>query len=551
MELSPLASDAGLWSILPPVLAILLALLTKEVVFSLFVGVLAGIGIYAVQAPLAAAQVPVAIVSLVRGAIGDGEHLSVLVFAFFMGPLIAVMTRAGGAQAFGKWAVRNLKSAVGARLATVVFGLLFFVDDYFNCLTIGNVMRPVTDKFGISREKLAYFVDATAAPVCIIAPVTTWAAYIVSIYADNVPGVPGMTAFLRAIPFNLYSILSIAMVLWLAVRPRGDFGPMAAAEERARAGDPVGAAALEVREEALDPSVVSARGSVRDLVVPVVVLVASGIALMLFLGGYWDAPAEGAAPVGVFDAIGDTQAALAFATASFLGLVAAFALYVPRRVLSYREFFACVPAGIRMMVSALIILALAWTLSGICNRLLGIDDFLSDAVKRGADAGVLPLWILPAALFLLAAAIAFSTGTSWGTFGILIPIAVAVCNKVDPSLNALVLSSILSGSVMGDHCSPISDTTILSSTGSQCRHIDHVRTQLPYALLVGAVSAAGYVVAGLSRSLSYWASAVLTLSVSAVLLFAALLAIPARKRASARDTDYSTSSRLRSASPKA
>ena len=526
MDLSPLAENAGLWSVLPPLLAIVLALVTKEVVFSLFLGILAGLGIYAVQAPLPAQQFPVALVSLVRDAIGDSEHLPVLVFAFFMGPLIEVMTRSGGAQAFGRWAVRNLRSSVGAQLATVVFGLLFFVDDYFNCLTIGNVMRPVTDKFRISREKLAYYVDATAAPICIIAPVTTWAAYIVSIYADNVQGVPGMTAFLRAIPFNLYSILSIVMVLWLAVRRNADFGPMADAEARARDGDPVGAAADETRDEALDPSVVSSRGSVWDLAVPVVVLVVSGIALMLYLGGYWAVPEPGKAPVTVFGAIGDTQAALAFATASFLGLATAFALYIPRRVVSYREFFSCVPAGIRMMVSALLILALAWTLSAICNKLLGIDGFISDVVKRGADSGVLPLSILPAALFLLASVIAFSTGTSWGTFGILIPIAIAVCNKVDPSLNALVLSSILSGSVMGDHCSPISDTTILSSTGSQCRHIDHVRTQLPYALTVGAVSALGYVVAGLTRQLDYGVSACVTLGFSAALLVAALVVLP-------------------------
>ena len=526
MELSPLASNAGLWSILPPLLAIAMALLTKEVVFSLFLGILAGLGIYAVQAPLPAQQFPVALVSLVQGSIGDGDHLAVLVFAFFMGPLIAVMTRAGGANAFGKWAVKNLRSAIGAKVATVVFGLLFFVDDYFNCLTIGNVMRPVTDKFRISREKLAYFVDATAAPICVIAPITTWAAYIVSIYADNVPGVPGMTAFLRAIPFNLYSILSVVMVLWLAVRRGGDYGPMAAAEARAQAGDPVGAAADDTRDEALDPSVVSPRGRVWDLALPVVVLVVSGIALMLYLGGYWSVAADGSKPVTVFAAIGNTQAALAFATACLLGLAVAFVLMIPRRVLSYREFFACIPAGIRMMVSALIILALAWTLSAICNKLLGIDDFISGVVDRAAKSGVLPLAVLPAALFLLASVIAFSTGTSWGTFGILIPIAIAVCNKVDPSLNALVLSSILSGSVMGDHCSPISDTTILSSTGSQCRHIDHVRTQLPYALTVGAVSFVGYLVAGFTRALPYGVSAGVTLAVSTALLVAALLALP-------------------------
>ncbi|MBQ7253043.1 MAG: Na+/H+ antiporter NhaC family protein, partial [Kiritimatiellae bacterium] len=293
-------------------------------------------------------------------------------------------------------------------------------------------------------------------------------------------------------------------------------------------GDPAGAAAREVREEALDPAVVSPRGRTWDLAVPVAVLVVGGIALMLYLGNYWAPPADGAAPVTVFGAIGDTQAALAFATASLLGLVAAFLLAIPRRVLTYREFFACVPAGIRMMVPALVILALAWTLSAICNRLLGIDEFISAAVKRGADAGVLPLGALPAVLFVLAGTIAFSTGTSWGTFGILIPIAVAVCEKVDPSLNALVLSAILSGSVMGDHCSPISDTTILSSIGAQCRHIDHVRTQLPYALLVGAASAAGYLVAGATRALPYALSAAATNAFSFVLLFAALAVLAGR-----------------------
>ena len=237
MDLEPLANGAGLWSIVPPLLAIALALLTREVVFSLFAGVLAGVGIYAAMAPLGAADLPVAIASLATASIGDGEHLAVLVFAFFMGPLIAAMTRSGGAQAFGAWAGRTMRSATGAKLATVVFGLLFFVDDYFNCLTIGNVMRPVTDKFRVSREKLAYFVDATAAPICIIAPVSTWAAYIVSIYADNVPGAKGMGAFLRAIPFNLYSILSILAVLWFAAR-RGGFGMNARFTART-AGEPL------------------------------------------------------------------------------------------------------------------------------------------------------------------------------------------------------------------------------------------------------------------------------------------------------------------------
>jgi len=526
MDLAPIAGGAGIWSVLPPLLAITLALLTKEVVFSLAMGVFSGIAIYAVQASLPVADLPVAIAQLATTSLGNGDHLPVLVFAFFLGPLIAVMTRSGGARAFGQWAETHLKSAVSAQLTTVLFGLLFFVDDYFNCLTIGNVMRPVTDKFKVSREKLAYFVDATAAPICVIAPVSTWAAYIVSLYGDNVAGAGAMATFVRAIPFNLYSILSIAMVLALAARRNGDFGPMAAAEAAARAGKQEKPEGETAGDAALDPAAVSPRGRVWDLAVPVVVLVAVGILYMLYLGNYWAAPAPGESAPSIFEAIGNTQPALAFAAASFTGLLAAFFLVVPRRVLSVREFFACIPPGIRMMTSALVILVLAWMLSAICNDLLGIADYISERVRAATDAGVLSLGALPAAMFLLAAFIAFSTGTSWGTFGILIPIVVAVCNKVDPSLNALALSAILSGSVMGDHCSPISDTTILSSTGTMCRHIRHVETQLPYALVVGAASAAGYLVAGFTRALPYAVSAIATNATAFVLLFAALAVLP-------------------------
>jgi Na+/H+ antiporter NhaC len=336
-----------------------------------------------------------------------------------------------------------------------------------------------------------------------------------------------MAAFVRAVPFNLYSILSIGMVLWLALRRNGDYGPMASAEARARGGDPVGAAAGETHDDALDPVVISPKGRVWDLSVPVVALVVLGIVFMLYLGNYWGAPVKGVEHTdSIFTAIGQTMPALAFATASLLGLVVCFALAIPRRVLSYREFFACIPAGIRMMVSALIILVLAWGLADICRNLLGIEAYIARVVGRGAEAGALPVSLLPAVLFVIASVIAFAMGTSWGTFAILIPISTAVCAAVDPSLNILGLSAILSGGVMGDHCSPISDTTILSSTGSQCRHIDHVRTQLPYAVLVGAVSAVGYVVAGLTRTLSYGASALLTLAVSTALLVAALVVLP-------------------------
>ena len=526
MDLAPLVSDAGPWSLVPPLLAIALALATKQVVLSLFLGVLSGTAVYACLAPVAIGNVPVSLAALATRSIGDGDNLAVLVFAFFMGPLIAAMTRTGGAQAFGRWAGKTMRTAVAAKLSTVAFGLLFFVDDYFNCLTIGNVMRPVTDRFRISREKLAYFTDATAAPICVIAPVSTWAAYIVSLYGDNVAGASAVATFLRAIPFNLYSILSIVAVFWFALRAGADFGPMAAAEARAAAGDPAGPAAAETRDEALDPAAVSPRGRVWDLAVPVAVLVAAGIFYMLLLGGYWADKG-----LSIVDAVGDTQPALAFATASLLGLAAAFALAIPRRVIGVRDFFDCIPAGIRMMVSSLVVLVLAWALALVCRNLLHVDDYVSRLVAAGAESGLLPLGALPAALFLLAAGIAFSMGTSWGTFAILVPIAIAVCAKVDPSLNALVLLAILSGGVMGDHCSPISDTTILSSTGAGCRHIDHVRTQLPYALVVGAASFAGYLVAGLSRTLPYGVCAALTLAVSAALLAAALLVLPRLRRA--------------------
>ncbi|MBQ9344987.1 MAG: Na+/H+ antiporter NhaC family protein [Kiritimatiellae bacterium] len=520
MDLIALPADAGFWSVIPPLLAIVLALVTKEVVFSLFLGVLSGIAIYACMAPLSLVDIPVAIASLTTRSIGDGEHLAVLVFAFFMGPMIAGMTRTGGAQAFGRWAGRTMRTSVSAKLSTVIFGLLFFVDDYFNCLTIGNVMRPVTDRFRISREKLAYFTDATAAPICVIAPVSTWAAYIVSLYGDNVAGASAISTFLRAIPFNLYSILSIVAVFWFAIRSHADFGPMAAAEARAAAGDPAGAAAADMHDDALDPAVVSPRGSVWDLAIPVIVLVGTGILYMLLLGGYWEGKG-----LTIVEAVGNTQPALAFATASLLGLAAVFVLAIPRRVIGVRDFFACIPAGIRMMVASLIVLVLAWALADVCRSLLHVDDFIARLVKTGADSGLLPLATLPAVLFLLASGIAFAMGTSWGTFAILIPIAIAVCAKVDPSLNALVLSAILSGGVMGDHCSPISDTTILSSTGAACRHIDHVRTQLPYALVVGAASFVGYLVAGATRSLPYGASVLSTLAIGFALLLCALVVL--------------------------
>lgn len=509
------------WSILPPVIAIVLALITKEVISSLIVGILSGTAIYAYFLPGGDVMtVFTAMMDLMYKKIGD--NASMILFLALLGGLVAVITRAGGSRAYGDWAARRLNSRRGASLSTAFLGIIIFIDDYFNCLTVGTVMRPVTDKFKISREKLAYLIDATAAPVCIIAPISSWAASVISYFPDDT-SMSGMEAFLRAVPMNLYAVLTLVMLFWVCLRKNADYGPMARAEARALSGAaPDDANPAEETPDDEQKLTIIGRGGVLDLVIPIVALIILAVLSMLFIGGYWTAPAEGESAKTLFAAFGDTDAGSALALASVGALLVAFCLFVPRRVVTFHGFFAGITAGIKTMVPALIILTLAWTISGVCRDLLMTGQYVAHLVETSN----LAVALIPAIMFIVASLLAFSTGTSWGTFGILIPIIVAVCNAVEPSLTVTALSAILAGAVLGDHCSPISDTTILASTGARCRHIDHVSTQLPYVITVGAACVIGYLVAGVTRHMGYAANLGITLAVSLGVLIAMLIALP-------------------------
>ncbi len=499
--------SVGLWSIVPPLVAIVLALITKEVIFSLICGILSGTVIYAVAANLGVPGVFTSVSGLMTEKMG--ENASLLLFVVLLGALVSVITKAGGSAAYGSWAAGKLRSRTGAQLATGLLGCLIFIDDYFNCFTVGTVMRPVTDKFRISREKLAYLIDTTAAPICIIAPISSWAASVISYYPTD-GNLSGMQAFLQAIPMNLYAILSIVMVFWLCVKKSSDYGPMAAAQERALRADQA-----QSQEQSGEQS--GGKGKVRDLVLPIAALVVFSILSMLYYGGYWSG--EG---LSLFEAFGNTDAGTALATASLLSLIVAFLLFVPRRLLGFQEFFQSVISGIQNMTPACVILALAWTISGVCRELLSTGDYVAGVVSQSN----MPVMLIPAIMFVVSALLSFATGTSWGTFGILIPIIVSICGAAAPQLTITALSAILAGSVFGDHCSPISDTTIMSSTGAGCVHIDHVSTQLPYAMTVAAVCTVGYLVAGATAGLGFGVSLLITDAASLVLLIAALLVLP-------------------------
>ena len=500
--------SVGLWSVLPPLVAIVLALITKEVVFSLVCGIFSGAIIYAAAANLGVAGVFSSVSGLMIEKMGGNAAL--LLFVVLLGALVSVITKAGGSAAYGNWAAGKLRSGTGAQLATGFLGCLIFIDDYFNCFTVGTVMRPVTDKHKISREKLAYLIDTTAAPICIIAPISSWAASVSSYYPTD-GGMTGMQAFLRAIPMNLYAILSIVMVFWLCVRKNGDFGPMAAAQRRAKESG------VQTAAESGETAQTSQKGRVLDLVLPIAALIVFSILSMLYYGGYWNG--EG---LSLFDAFGATDAGTALAMASMLSLIVAFLLFVPRGLLKFREFFQGIISGIQTMVPACVILTLAWTISGVCRDLLATGDYVAGVVATSN----MPVVLIPAIMFGVSAMLSFATGTSWGTFGILIPIIVSVCEAAAPELTVTALSAILAGSVFGDHCSPISDTTIMSSTGAGCAHIDHVSTQLPYSLTVASVCVAGYLVAGFSAGLGFGTSLLITDTVSLVLLAAVLLILP-------------------------
>ncbi len=475
--------DAGWLSILPPVVAITLALLTKEVYSSLFLGIFTGMCVYCFSTGQGLLEAVTYIFDMMAGKMGSNSMM--IIFLVLLGSLVVIVSRSGGTAAYGRWAVRRIKTRRSAQLTTALLGLLIFLDDGFNCLTVGTVMRPITDKHRISREKLAYLLDATAAPICIIAPISSWAVAV----ASEVEEAGGLNAFVQTIPYNLYALLTIAMVLFLSATNFG-FGPMKKAEERCLAE-----ASPEPPEEREQPPVsegdtAPAQGTVLDLVLPIVTLIITAILGMAYVGGFFEG-------VDFATAIGENPVA-GLTLGTFAGLLAALIMYLPRRLMTMQQFVTGIIDGIKTMIPALTILILAWALGGVCREMIGTGNFVSHFVTSVN----LPMSLLPAIVFAVAAFLSFSMGTAWGTFGILLPIVSMLCAGAPGGAEVLMptLGATLAGSVFGDHCSPISDTTILASTGAQCNHLSHVSTQLPYTVLVAGVCFAGYLVAGLSRS---------------------------------------------------
>jgi len=467
---------ATFWALVPPIVAIVLALITKEVFSSLFIGIIVGSVFYAQS--FEGTMNHIFSEGLIAQ-LSDAYNVGILVFLVFLGVIVCLMNKAGGSKAFGRWASEHIKTRVGAQLATVLLGCLIFIDDYFNCLTVGSVMRPVTDRHQVSRAKLAYLIDATAAPICIIAPISSWAAA-VSGFAPE--GTNGMWLFIRAIPYNFYAILTIVMMVALTVT-KVEFGPMAKFEKNAIGGDIFSGNQTTSSEEVHD---VHGKGKVIDLIFPVIVLIIASVVGMIYSGGFFTGES-------FIDAFANSDASVGLVLGSFVGLVITIVFYVARRTLKFNECMECITEGFKAMVPAITILSLAWTLKGVTDS-LGAAEYVAGVVE--SSAGSL-LKFLPAIVFVIACFLAFATGTSWGTFGILIPI----CLKVFPlesggALAIICVSACMAGAVCGDHCSPISDTTIMSSAGAQCNHIDHVSTQLPYALTVAGVSFVTYIVAG-------------------------------------------------------
>ncbi|MCF2653237.1 Na+/H+ antiporter NhaC family protein [Anaeromassilibacillus senegalensis] len=503
-------------ALLPPVIAIVLALITKEVYSSLFIGILSGALLYANFG--FTGTIDHLFVDGFIASIADSYNIGILLFLVVLGAIVVLMNRAGGSAAFGKWAVKHIKSRVGAQLATVLLGCLIFVDDYFNCLTVGSVMRPVTDKFKVSRAKLAYLIDSTAAPICIIAPVSSWAAAVAGFVPE---GQSGFALFIRAIPFNFYALLTILAMVLIAVM-KLDFGPMKRHEENALKGDLFSSDDAE-SFKSLENEDDSGKGSVWDLVAPVAVLIAACILGLIYSGGFFTPGAEGYGSFIVAFSAADASQGLVYG--SFAGLIFAIVYFMLRGVLTFKQCMESIPEGFKAMVPAIMILSCAWTLKTMTDS-LGAKIFIAEFVRNYTSAFIT---FLPAIVFLIAIGLSFSTGTSWGTFGILIPIVLAVfgTGALDMQICVISISACMAGAVCGDHCSPISDTTIMASAGSQSNHINHVSTQLPYAMTVAAVSFVAYAIAGFVQS------AWIVLPIAAVLMVATLFGIRAvtKKRA--------------------
>ena len=471
---------ATFWSLVPPVVAIVLALITKEVYSSLFVGIATAALFYA-QFHIVDAYTTMFRDGFIAS-LSDSSHVGILIFLVVLGTIVVLMNRAGGSAAYGKWAQKRIKTRKGTLFATFALGVLIFVDDYFNCLTVGSIMRPVTDKHNVSRAKLAYIIDATAAPVCMIAPISSWAAAVAGVTADT----DGLDLFMRSIPYNLYSLLTIAMII-LIIAFDIDFGPMKKHEDNAAKGD-LFTCGNRVADDG-SMRAISTKGTVVDLAVPVVVLIVCCVTGMIYTGGFF----EGESFVKAF---AGCDASLSLSMGSAAALLFTIIFYLVRRVLTFQDCMNAFPEGFKAMISPVLILTFAWTLSNMTS-LLGAREYVS-AIFAGSASHMTAM--LPAIVFLVAIFLAFSTGTSWGTFGILIPIVVAVFENSNPDLMIISISACMAGAVCGDHCSPISDTTIMASAGAQCEHVNHVTTQLPYAVTAAVVSFVSYIIAGFVQS---------------------------------------------------
>ena len=492
------------WSLLPPIIAIVLALITKEVYSSLFVGIIAGALLYSNFS--FEGTLTHAFNNGIVASVADAYNVGIIVFLIILGIIVMLMNKAGGSAAFGRWASKHIKTRAGAQLATVALGVLIFIDDYFNCLTVGSVMRPVTDKSKISRAKLAYLIDATAAPVCIIAPVSSWAAAVSSYVEEG----NGLQLFIKAIPFNFYAILTIVMMLFIAISGI-DFGPMAKHEKNAKEKGDIFSGMKKLAETAEENA--NPKGKVIDLILPIVVLIVCCVLGMIYSGDFF----KGA---GFVEAFSNSDASIGLMLGSAVTLVITFIYYLCRRVLTFKEMTDCIPEGFKSMVPAILILTFAWSLKAMTDS-LGAKEFVEMIVKN--SAGGLQSF-LPFIIFLIACGLSFATGTSWGTFGILIPITLAVFPLTNP-LGIVCMSACMAGAVCGDHCSPISDTTIMASAGAQCDHVTHVSTQLPYALVAAAVSAATYIVAG------FLPKAYIALPVGVVLMVGTMIIITLIRKA--------------------
>ena len=490
--------EATIWSLLPPVIAIVLALITKEVYSSLFIGVVAGGFMYANFNPVKAIDTIVndGVISAVSNTAG------IFVFLVILGIMVALINKSGGSAAFGRWAEKHVKTKVGACLATFVLGVLIFIDDYFNCLTVGSVMRPITDAHKISRAKLAYLIDATAAPICMIAPISSWAAAVSEYVADG----QGLTYFIKAIPYNFYSLLTLIFIIVMSVISF-DYGKMSGYEIKAKNGDIIGDTDdIAKSEESVQGN---PRGVVFDLLFPIIVLIVACVAALLYVGEFF----SGAYTWDLAGAFGNTDATVGLPLGSIVALVITVIYLLIRRTVSFKKAMESIPQGFIAMVPAILILTLATSLKNVTN-LMCADEYVKGIL---ADAGAFKSF-LPVIVFLIACFLSFSTGTSWGTFGILIPI-VSTAIGLDSELGLISMSACLAGSVCGDHCSPISDTTIMSSAGAECNHITHVSTQMPYAITVAAVSAVAYVIAGFVQN------AFIVLPVAIVMIVATIFVI--------------------------